>query len=728
MTVRPESDSAPANGFQCDVLIPCYNYGRYLADCVRSALRQGGGVRILIIDDASTDETSEIGPDLARRHPEVEYVRHRTNIGHIRTYNEGIDWATSPYFTLLSADDLMMPGALSRAARVMERRPDVLMAYGRELHFADGICTDEILDLRVQARPRCETEAVADGRPTGATLAELDQQGVDAPGILDTAAFYRLNKVSNRIPACAVVTRTDTQKRLGGYREELPHAGDLEMWLRFSAVGQVAAIPRFQVAHRLHPVNMTKSYAGEANIAQRVRVLDCVAAYEARLPRRLLEEMRAQLAVEAVKEAGVLLRMGDRAGEARLLETAQALDAGVSFGGRWAFHRLKGAVGPRGARALERIRHAFVAPDDAALGEAGTGTMDTIEIVFCANVAYFMPLAVAVVSLAESNRRHHLHIHVLTCDRDERAERRLAASLSGQSHVRLSFYRVAEEALERAISLGGAARAHPGVDEYVTRETYMRIIAADVLPATMRRAIYLDCDVVVVNDLGPLWAHDLSEATIGAAPDYPLIPHFASAEYRASLGMRRDATYINPGVLLIDLARWRARNATARLLDFVAREGRRLTFHDQDAINAVLHEEMAVLDLRWNLPVRMFRIGRRSYPAEHRASRAACRNPAILHYSGRRKPWHVRAHVPRKRDWFRHAAKTAWGIPAPTGASLAQRAEYWLDRWLALAGVDYVHLLYLSRRVPGKALEMARLVFSSFRGSPVGQPPDRPAR
>ena len=82
-----------------DVIVPCYNYGHFLEGCVESALRQEGvDVRVLIIDDASPDDTEVVGRRLAERDPRVTYRRHAVNQGHIATYNEGLlEWADGDY-------------------------------------------------------------------------------------------------------------------------------------------------------------------------------------------------------------------------------------------------------------------------------------------------------------------------------------------------------------------------------------------------------------------------------------------------------------------------------------------------------------------------------------------------------------------------------------------------------------------------------------------------------
>src|SRR5664279_4812688 len=98
-----------------DVVIPCYNYGRFLEECVRSVLDQPiKDVRVLIIDDASSDNSLSVAEMLSKADPRVSVIAHAANRGHILIYNEGlIDWASAEYSLLLSADDLLTEGALA---------------------------------------------------------------------------------------------------------------------------------------------------------------------------------------------------------------------------------------------------------------------------------------------------------------------------------------------------------------------------------------------------------------------------------------------------------------------------------------------------------------------------------------------------------------------------------------------------------------------------------------
>src|SRR5437763_399662 len=120
------------------VVIPCYNYGRYLSTAVKSVLDQPGvDVEAIVIDDASTDGSAEIVRELAAADPRVRAIFHRGNLGHIATYNEGLEQASGDYVVLLSADDALTPGSLARATALLESHPSVGLVYGYYERFVE---------------------------------------------------------------------------------------------------------------------------------------------------------------------------------------------------------------------------------------------------------------------------------------------------------------------------------------------------------------------------------------------------------------------------------------------------------------------------------------------------------------------------------------------------------------------------------------------------------------
>jgi glycosyltransferase involved in cell wall biosynthesis len=218
-----------------DVVVPCYQYGRFLRDCIGSILSQGvGDIRVLIIDNASTDNSLEVARQLAAEDSRIEVLAHARNVGATASYNEGIDWASAEYFVLLDADDLLAPGCLSRALACMEANRNVGLAYGIEaFRLPDGT---------MQVHPDHSDEApwrIATGRDFIAGICGLPRNYVGAP---------------------TVVRRTAVQKRIGHYRPSLPYTDDLEMWLRLASAGDVASISTVQGIRRIHGSQMSEGY------------------------------------------------------------------------------------------------------------------------------------------------------------------------------------------------------------------------------------------------------------------------------------------------------------------------------------------------------------------------------------------------------------------------------------------------------------------------------------
>src|SRR5262245_42468379 len=114
-----------------DVVVPCYQHGRYLRQCIQSVLDQGiSELRVLIIDNASTDDSVGVATALAAADSRVEVAANPVNRRPHASFNHGIDWASAEHFMILCADDLLAPGALKSAGSYLDTHPEVGVAYG----------------------------------------------------------------------------------------------------------------------------------------------------------------------------------------------------------------------------------------------------------------------------------------------------------------------------------------------------------------------------------------------------------------------------------------------------------------------------------------------------------------------------------------------------------------------------------------------------------------------
>lgn len=243
-----------------DVVVPCYNYGRYLRDCVDSILSQDlEDIRVLIIDNASSDDSAVVARQIAKEDPRIEVVIHDSNLGPQASYNEGIDWARAKYFLILDADDLLTPNCLKHAIAILEDQPDVVFAHGEELQltFPAGV-----VPKTVQPQPE-PGWSISSGLEVIEHLARFPVNHVDAP---------------------TVVRRTSAQKKAGYYRTELPYTDDLELWLRLAMLGDVAETKRVQAVRRLHARRASVEYqsAQEKDFVERKAAFDSFFTKEAR--------------------------------------------------------------------------------------------------------------------------------------------------------------------------------------------------------------------------------------------------------------------------------------------------------------------------------------------------------------------------------------------------------------------------------------------------------------
>ena len=111
------------------VVIPAYNYGRYLGQAVRSVLNQGvDDIEVLVVDNASTDNTALVMADFSsdRR---VRYMRNRRNLGAGNSSQNGFWAAKGKYIILFMADDFMNPGHVQRLLPAMESNVQVAVGY-----------------------------------------------------------------------------------------------------------------------------------------------------------------------------------------------------------------------------------------------------------------------------------------------------------------------------------------------------------------------------------------------------------------------------------------------------------------------------------------------------------------------------------------------------------------------------------------------------------------------
>ncbi len=179
---------------------------------------------------------------------------------------------------------------------------------------------------------------------------------------------------------------------------------------------------------------------------------------------------------------------------------------------------------------------------------------------------------------------------------------------------------------------------------YITKETYFRIFLPTLLDNTIKKALYLDCDLIVRKDISELWDVNVENHALGAVDESVLFGWDKKERLMEELGMPTDAPYFNAGVLLLNLERWRETDVSNRLVEYLQLHPN-LTYMDQDALNAVLLNDWLPLDYKWNYTTYHWD------PLPHI-------KPAIIHFCGWYKPWN--SDIRFNKKYFKYLQLSQW--------------------------------------------------------------------
>ncbi len=249
---------------QVSIIIPSFNYGRFIEHALRSALTQTfRDFEVIVVDDGSTDDTMQ---RVRAFGPSVHYV-HQANSGAAAARNTGVLRSRGEFIAFLDADDVWLPTKLTRQVEVL-RSADAGVAY-TWWSFIDG-----------HGRPLPQVKA-----PTFAG---------DVLGELLRGCFVTFSML---------MVRRSCFDRIGLLDTSLPIAEDWDLLLRLAAAGyQFAYVPEVLVKNRLHEAPLSADHATKS-ACERVVLTKALARLpdspELRLARK--EALRVLLVSSAVE-------------------------------------------------------------------------------------------------------------------------------------------------------------------------------------------------------------------------------------------------------------------------------------------------------------------------------------------------------------------------------------------------------------------------------------------
>jgi lipopolysaccharide biosynthesis glycosyltransferase len=256
-------------------------------------------------------------------------------------------------------------------------------------------------------------------------------------------------------------------------------------------------------------------------------------------------------------------------------------------------------------------------------------------IVLAADASYALPLAVTLRSIVEAERdRWPLEFYLLHDGFSEELQKKVANSLpcDGPGFEDSAILHWVPVALDLFSSF-----PYNPHNTYLTKMAYGRLLIPKIIPENVSRVLYLDTDVLVLDNLAPLWRMDLEGNVLGAILDFndgtngDFDSQSGQSEHSLYYGLPRVKDCFNSGVLLIDLDRWRQEGISEEAFAYLSQYPKTPKM-DQDALNIACDGNWKQLDPWWNV---QDHLGRRFTKGE----------AGILHFSRRIKPW-----LPRMRS------------------------------------------------------------------------------
>jgi len=186
---------------------------------------------------------------------------------------------------------------------------------------------------------------------------------------------------------------------------------------------------------------------------------------------------------------------------------------------------------------------------------------------------------------------------------------------------------------------------------------YAKVFIYDLLPENVKKVLFLDSDIVLLNDPAELFDSDIDNHLVGAVQDFYY--KNAPVEMKVALNLYSEDDYFNSGVLLVNVCRWKKEKISEKSIQFMVDHGHRTMFHDQDGFNFVIKGDWERLSPLWNPGSRNVIYAENGETIEITSKEIYQKGMAkLVHYLGSNKPWLYMSDHPMKFHYLNILSKT----------------------------------------------------------------------
>lgn len=217
---------------------------------------------------------------------------------------------------------------------------------------------------------------------------------------------------------------------------------------------------------------------------------------------------------------------------------------------------------------------------------------ENITIVVACDNHYLIMLAALLKSIEINHiSEEYIDVWIVEDNITRKNKKKLQDSISGNT-MGLNWIS-SKKAIPQGMSLPLDKNTYP-------LNIFMRLFIPYFLPKEIDKALYLDVDMLVLEDISKLWCTNIENYIAGAVTDSICkITRIGIKNYQ-ELGLEPSAPYFNSGLLLMNLKKWIEYNVTPKVIECVNKNRNYASFSDQYGLNVILSDKWLELDPLWN--------------------------------------------------------------------------------------------------------------------------------
>ena len=297
----------------------------------------------------------------------------------------------------------------------------------------------------------------------------------------------------------------------------------------------------------------------------------------------------------------------------------------------------------------------------------GEEEQTVIHLAMAFDQNYLTPFYALLTSVFSHHRRGQVHIHVIApyVTPDEKDQ---LITYVRNANASISFYAIDEAFVKKFV-----------VINKWTSAVYYRLFFPLLVPQGIERLLYLDSDIIVINNLSELYQTDLENFPLGAVYDIYV-------KNQPLLNIHEEGEYFNSGVLLMDISKWREQKISERAINYLTEFSERILYVDQCALNAILYNNWKKLPERFNLIYSFVPEG-----LSKKAIKQFLTDKVVIHYTLQR-PWSMLCK--NRLDYLYHYYLKL----SPVGKNSKRYTDF---KWSNIPGFLRIKLLHFYFDLPG---------------------------